>query len=183
MIKTKKRDRMDVYDNDDDVDEIDIIDANGDVDNKVVDDNNVNSIKRNLKNKNKIKKFDKIIHNDDRQQNDTRKKATEPSLTTSKQLPQSSSSKKLSLSLSKKLLSSSSSSSSSSNQSSVPLKSNWNFTTDYNDHFETPKIAYTDLLPLLQTLATNIHKKIHEIIIYDPYYCNGMMKTYLNELG
>ena len=59
----------------------------------------------------------------------------------------------------------------------------WNFTTDYNDHFETPKIAYIDLLPMLQSLAKSIHKEINELIIYDPYYCNGKMITYLHDLG
>ena len=72
---------------------------------------------------------------------------------------------------------------SSSSSLTSSISSKWNFITEYNDHFETPLNAYRDLLPLLQSLALKINKKIHDIIIFDPYYCDGMMKKYLNELG
>jgi hypothetical protein len=59
----------------------------------------------------------------------------------------------------------------------------WNFEVDYNDHFETPKQAYVDLLPWLDSICTQLHKNRGELQIYDPYYCQGKMKEYLGELG
>lgn len=59
----------------------------------------------------------------------------------------------------------------------------WNFPTDYNDHFETPIQAYSDLLPVLQTLATQLGKTLSDLVIYDPYFCQGNMKAYLASLG
>ena len=55
--------------------------------------------------------------------------------------------------------------------SSVPAKkkvklddnSPWNFEVEYNDHFETPKIAYTDLLPVLLQAARDAKKSIGEV--------------------
>ncbi len=61
--------------------------------------------------------------------------------------------------------------------------SEWNFTVDYNDHFETPKIAYTDLLPVLRSLADKLGKTLEQLIIYDPYWCKGNMVGCLAELG
>ena len=93
--------------------------------------------------------------------------------------------------------------------------SNWNssssyytYPVDYNDHFETPLIAYQDILPLLQnvnvgsmgrrrrnsddtaydndhdTNTNNDNDNAHNhrptpIILYDPYYCNGRTKVLL----
>lgn len=39
----------------------------------------------------------------------------------------------------------------------------WNFEVEYNDHFETPKIAYTDLLPVLQQAARDSKKSLSEV--------------------
>lgn len=61
--------------------------------------------------------------------------------------------------------------------------SSWNFEVDYNDHFETPAIAYSDVLSLLDQLSTQLNKSKAELIIYDPYYCLGNMKAYLQQLG
>jgi len=52
---------------------------------------------------------------------------------------------------------------------------------DYNDHFETPRIAYEDIAPLLDWLALGRPRKEH--IIYDPYYCNGQTSTIFHQLG
>jgi len=109
-----------------------------------------------------------------------------PTPLSSKQSSSSLSSSKQSLSKQSSSASSSPSSSllsSSSSSLTSSISSKWNFITEYNDHFETPLNAYRDLLPLLQSLAVKINKKIHDIIIFDPYYCDGMMKKYLNELG
>mmetsp|Transcript_25980 Transcript_25980/g.24836 ORF Transcript_25980/g.24836 Transcript_25980/m.24836 type:complete len:440 (-) Transcript_25980:26-1345(-) len=61
--------------------------------------------------------------------------------------------------------------------------SKWNFTVDYNDHFETPLVAYTDILPMLLTLAKALGKKPEDLVIYDPYYCQGGMVAMLKEMG
>lgn len=59
----------------------------------------------------------------------------------------------------------------------------WNFTVDYNDHFETPPIAYKDLSPVLEALATCVGKTTGELSIYDPYWCEGSMVSHMRELG
>ena len=61
--------------------------------------------------------------------------------------------------------------------------SSWNFTVDYNDHFETPLVAYTDILPMLLTLAESLGKLPKDLVIYDPYYCQGGMVQMLNGMG
>lgn len=69
------------------------------------------------------------------------------------------------------------------------------FNVDYNDHFETPFNAYQDILPLIDGLSPSMPKskprengitertcrKDH--ILYDPYYCDGRTKVYLERLG
>ena len=59
----------------------------------------------------------------------------------------------------------------------------YNFVTDYNDHFATPQCAYGDIYNALSELAESLHKNVHELIIYDPYYCDGAMKTILKNMG
>lgn len=61
--------------------------------------------------------------------------------------------------------------------------SGWNFDVDYNDHFETPPVAYSDIVPMLKELATSLGKLPEDLIIYDPYYCQGAMVRILAELG
>ena len=76
------------------------------------------------------------------------------------------------------------------NKSEIPLQvkkvkpsSLWNFVVDYNDHFETPKVAYSDITPLLNTVATALHKSASDLTIYDPYWCEGSMVEHLKDLG
>jgi hypothetical protein len=59
----------------------------------------------------------------------------------------------------------------------------WNFKVDYNDHFETPRVAYADIVPFLRALSSQIGKKDAELNIYDPYWCEGSMVAHLNSLG
>lgn len=61
--------------------------------------------------------------------------------------------------------------------------SSWNFEVDYNDHFETPMVAYSDIVPMLKELAKSLGKSPKDLIIYDPYYCQGAMVDMLAELG
>ena len=78
-----------------------------------------------------------------------------------------------------------SSSSSASGSASSPWRgsSSYEFQVDYNDHFETPLIAYQDILPLLLNVVSSTPRKPTPKL-YDPYYCNGRTKLLLeNQLG
>lgn len=59
----------------------------------------------------------------------------------------------------------------------------WNFEVDYCDHFETPLIAYEHILPFLRIVAANLNKELTELVIFDPYYCQGRTITLLQSLG
>lgn len=59
----------------------------------------------------------------------------------------------------------------------------WNFTVDYNDHFETPPVAYKDIAPMLHALAATMQKSSSDLTIYDPYWCEGSMVAHLCSLG
>ena len=61
--------------------------------------------------------------------------------------------------------------------------SQWNFSVDYNDHFETPLIAYKDLSALLNEVAAILSKPTQELVVYDPYWCQGSTIANLNSLG
>ena len=45
------------------------------------------------------------------------------------------------------------------------------FPVNIDDHAETSVEAYTDIIPVLQTIAKSLQKKNHSLSIYDPYYC------------
>ena len=45
-------------------------------------------------------------------------------------------------------------------------ESPWKFEVDYNDHFETPKVAYADLLPVLQQVARDCKKPLAEVTTF-----------------
>jgi hypothetical protein len=60
-------------------------------------------------------------------------------------------------------------------------KPSFEYTVDYNDHFETPLVAYEDILPLLDGLKPKRNRKDH--VVYDPYYCNGRTAVLLHQLG
>jgi len=61
----------------------------------------------------------------------------------------------------------------------------WNFEVDYNDHFETPLLAFADLLPYLKKLGEQLNppKAVGELVLYDPYWCQGRMRELLHSLG
>ena len=63
----------------------------------------------------------------------------------------------------------------------IKWKPKFDYQVDYNDHFETPLVAYQDILPLLDAMQDKIDRKEH--IIYDPYYCDGRTSIYLRQLG
>lgn len=47
----------------------------------------------------------------------------------------------------------------------VKPSSLWNFIVDYNDHFETPPIAYKDISPVLAPLVPNRNKSVHCLVL------------------
>ena len=72
------------------------------------------------------------------------------------------------------------------------------YRVDYNDHFETPRVAYEHILPLLdavqhpsnnrksskeKTTNTTSSSARRNHIIYDPYYCNGRTKQLMQSFG
>ena len=70
------------------------------------------------------------------------------------------------------------------------------YQVDYNDHFETPRVAYEDILPLIDCLSLPLSSSSSEkkgsktrtrtrkdMTVYDPYYCNGRTKTLLEGMG
>ena len=61
----------------------------------------------------------------------------------------------------------------------------WAFAVDYNDHFETPLQAFSDLLPYLQKVGEQLSppKAVSELVLYDPYWCQGRMCDLLHSLG
>jgi hypothetical protein len=59
----------------------------------------------------------------------------------------------------------------------------WNFQVEYNDHFETPLQAYVDLVQVLKQAADDLGKPLEELIVYDPYYCEGRMVSLFLQLG
>jgi hypothetical protein len=65
----------------------------------------------------------------------------------------------------------------------VKSKLAWNFAVDYNDHFETPAVAYQDLKPALIVLAKHLGKSPADLVIYDPYWCQGSMVELLKDQG
>lgn len=81
--------------------------------------------------------------------------------------------------------------------------SQWNFETNYNDHFETPQTAYKHILPLLQATASTLQHRaakrkrdasdaaaapiaqnaLGHLTVYDPYFCQGKICEALAALG
>ena len=61
--------------------------------------------------------------------------------------------------------------------------SEWEFEVDYNDHFETPTIAYEHILPWLKMQAACLGKSLSELVVFDPYFCKGVMVEILKSLG
>jgi hypothetical protein len=51
------------------------------------------------------------------------------------------------------------------------LAQEWPFATDFNDHFETPKVAYRDIRPLLRRCARSCGVEPAKLRVYDPYFC------------
>ena len=68
------------------------------------------------------------------------------------------------------------------------MNARWNpssfpFEADYNDHFETPKQSYIDILPLMESIARSLSLTRSNLCVYDPYYCNGQAKVHLHSIG
>ena len=44
-------------------------------------------------------------------------------------------------------------------------------------------VAYADIVPVLSSIAGTIGKSHKEIIIFDPFYCQGSVRSHLAALG
>lgn len=55
------------------------------------------------------------------------------------------------------------------------------FPTDPDDHCESPLNSYKDIQPILDHLAKSKSKE--KLRIYDPYFCNGLVKENLANIG
>jgi hypothetical protein len=62
-------------------------------------------------------------------------------------------------------------------------KPDWTFSVDPLDHAESPAVAYSHIVPVLDSICKMTSKSRSELIIYDPYYCKGSVVTNLGELG
>ena len=56
------------------------------------------------------------------------------------------------------------------------------YSVDADDHCESPLNSYKHILPILEHLAPSNQAKA-SLSIYDPYYCNGLVKENLQALG
>mmetsp|Transcript_9435 Transcript_9435/g.10944 ORF Transcript_9435/g.10944 Transcript_9435/m.10944 type:complete len:252 (+) Transcript_9435:55-810(+) len=57
------------------------------------------------------------------------------------------------------------------------------YPTDPDDHCESPLDSYKDIKPILDILAKSNSGGKDNLRIYDPYYCNGLVKENLAEMG
>jgi hypothetical protein len=57
------------------------------------------------------------------------------------------------------------------------------YDVDDDDHCETPLQAYADIGNILSLLAIEKAKTKHDLLIYDPYFCEGNVSCHLNRLG
>jgi len=57
------------------------------------------------------------------------------------------------------------------------------FPTNPLDHCETPFQAYQDLNSLLMAFCKSLDLNPSSLKIWDPYFCNGMVKENLDQLG
>lgn len=57
------------------------------------------------------------------------------------------------------------------------------YSTEPDDHCESPPEAYQDIAAVLDLIASAIGKTRATLRIYDPYFCAGSMKKHLRSLG
>ncbi len=57
------------------------------------------------------------------------------------------------------------------------------YPTNPDDHCETPRQSYLDILPILNKLSTSFGGEKYSMRIYDPYYCDGSVVQHLSSLG
>lgn len=57
------------------------------------------------------------------------------------------------------------------------------FECEPRDHCETPFEAYRDIEPFLFRLSVHLGKPKAKLRIYDPFFCEGSVKTHLKRLG
>ncbi|CAM9401002.1 unnamed protein product [Choristocarpus tenellus] len=67
--------------------------------------------------------------------------------------------------------------------STVPEVVEYPFEVEDVDHCETSERAYADVAPILKGLAASLGKLPKDLVIYDPYYCQGSVVGRLSALG
>merc|ERR1719310_2473068 len=67
--------------------------------------------------------------------------------------------------------------------SKVGARIKYPYSVDYNDHFETPLRAYTDIFPVIETLIQQKckGKQGKRVTIYDPFFCTGRAASLLRQ--
>jgi hypothetical protein len=57
------------------------------------------------------------------------------------------------------------------------------YVVDASDHAETPAAAYADIVPVLSSIAAALGKSHSDMVIFDPFYCQGSVCRNLAALG
>ena len=57
------------------------------------------------------------------------------------------------------------------------------YETCEDDHCESPEAAYKDIAPFLRRLALALNKKEADLLVYDPYFCEGSVVERLKGAG
>jgi len=72
-------------------------------------------------------------------------------------------------------------------KSSMHSSAGWSrsfpYQVEYKDHFESPVVAYKDIVPFIDWVASPETDTRSQNIMYDPYYCAGRTKEILQSLG
>ena len=65
----------------------------------------------------------------------------------------------------------------------VPKTPKHSFEANEDDHCETSSAAYDDIAPLMRKIADFLGKSPKDLVIYDPYFCNGAVIRHLAARG
>lgn len=63
------------------------------------------------------------------------------------------------------------------------LKDVYPYETNDDDHCESPLEAYKHISMILELISQRIHKSKEDLVIYDPFFCEGSVVNHLHTLG
>jgi hypothetical protein len=49
--------------------------------------------------------------------------------------------------------------------------------------FNLPAVAYADIVPVLSSIAAALGKSLSDMVIFDPFYCQGSVRRHLAAHG